>query len=203
MNKPNKNKSPKLIYNKFRNINFPSDSELLINEEPTEEDLKKSLADLFEINDVDKFIKIKIDEIHKTLADFTFSSTNEDKENFIDYYVFNWLSKIDALLDDNNSDLSKEIKAERIKYATDFDNPPNFKNEAIKLGLSGKSIEQYVKNQTMLYEKEKRYKIEEEAKLLGTAMQQLLPEIFEDKRAIPNSFLRGALFGMVRKVVVN
>lgn len=47
--------------------------------------------------------------------------------------------------------------------------------------------------------KEKRQKAEEEAKLLGTAMQQLLPEIFEDKRAIPNCFLRGALFGMVRK----
>ena len=30
-------------------------------------------------------------------------------------------------------------------------------------------------------------------------MQQLLPEIFEDRRAIPNCFLRGALFGMVRK----
>ena len=47
--------------------------------------------------------------------------------------------------------------------------------------------------------KEKRQKAEEEAKLLGTAMQQLLPEIFEDRRAIPNCFLRGALFGMVRK----
>jgi hypothetical protein len=50
-----------------------------------------------------------------------------------------------------------------------------------------------------LLTKEQRQKAEEEAKLLGTAMQQLLPEIFEDKRAIPNSFLRGALFGMVRK----
>jgi hypothetical protein len=47
--------------------------------------------------------------------------------------------------------------------------------------------------------KEQRQKAAEEAKLLGTAMQQLLPEIFEDKRAIPNCFLRGALFGMVRK----
>lgn len=47
--------------------------------------------------------------------------------------------------------------------------------------------------------KEQRQKEAEEAKLLGTAMQQLLPEIFEEKRAIPNSFLRGALFGMVRK----
>lgn len=47
--------------------------------------------------------------------------------------------------------------------------------------------------------KEQKQKAEEEAKLLGTAMQQLLPEIFEDKRAIPNCFLRGALFGMVRK----
>lgn len=51
----------------------------------------------------------------------------------------------------------------------------------------------------VLVSKEQRRKAEEEAKLLGTAMQQLLPEIFEDKRAIPNCFLRGALFGMVRK----
>jgi hypothetical protein len=50
-----------------------------------------------------------------------------------------------------------------------------------------------------LISKEQRQKAAEEAKLLGTAMQQLLPEIFEDKRAIPNCFLRGALFGMVRK----
>lgn len=50
-----------------------------------------------------------------------------------------------------------------------------------------------------LITKEQRQKAEEEAKLLGTAMQQLLPEIFEEKRAIPNCFLRGALFGMVRK----
>lgn len=50
-----------------------------------------------------------------------------------------------------------------------------------------------------LITKEQRQKAEEEAKLLGSAMQQLLPEIFEDKRAIPNCFLRGALFGMVRK----
>jgi len=51
----------------------------------------------------------------------------------------------------------------------------------------------------VLISKEHRQKAEEEAKLLGTAMQQLLPEIFEEKRAIPNCFLRGALFGMVRK----
>lgn len=48
-------------------------------------------------------------------------------------------------------------------------------------------------------DKELRQKAEQEAKLLGTAMQQLLPEVFEEKRAIPNCFLRGALFGMVRK----
>jgi hypothetical protein len=51
----------------------------------------------------------------------------------------------------------------------------------------------------VLVTKEQRQKAAEEAKLLGTAMQQLLPDIFEDKRAIPNCFLRGALFGMVRK----
>jgi hypothetical protein len=39
----------------------------------------------------------------------------------------------------------------------------------------------------------------EEAKLLGTAMEKLLPEIYESKRAIPNVFLRGGLFGLVRK----
>ena len=50
-----------------------------------------------------------------------------------------------------------------------------------------------------LITKEQRQKAEEEAKFLGSAMQQLLPEIFEDRRAIPNCFLRGALFGMVRK----
>lgn len=50
-----------------------------------------------------------------------------------------------------------------------------------------------------LITKEERQKAEDEAKLLGTAMQQLLPDIFEDRRAIPNCFLRGALFGMVRK----
>lgn len=53
--------------------------------------------------------------------------------------------------------------------------------------------------QTHIKIKEDKTKAEEEAKLLGTAMQQLLPEIFEEKRAIPNCFLRGALFGMVRK----
>lgn len=47
--------------------------------------------------------------------------------------------------------------------------------------------------------RDQREKAEAEAKLLGKAMQQLLPDIFEDKRAIPNCFLRGALFGMVRK----
>lgn len=53
--------------------------------------------------------------------------------------------------------------------------------------------------QKVLVTKELRQKAENEAKLLGTAMQQLLPDIFDDRRAIPNCFLRGALFGMVRK----
>ena len=42
-------------------------------------------------------------------------------------------------------------------------------------------------------------KIKAEIKLQNTPTQQLLPEIFEEKRAIPNSFLRGALFGIVKK----
>lgn len=48
-------------------------------------------------------------------------------------------------------------------------------------------------------ERDLKEKAEREAKLLGTAMQNLLPNMFEGKRAIPNCFLRGALFGMVRK----
>lgn len=48
-------------------------------------------------------------------------------------------------------------------------------------------------------ERQKKEKIKKEEKMLSTPMQQLLPEIFEEKRAIPNCFLRGALFGMVRK----
>lgn len=59
--------------------------------------------------------------------------------------------------------------------------------------------EYFEKAKQNILTKEQRKKVEEEAKLLGTAMQQLLPDIFEDKRAIPNCFLRGALFGMVRK----
>jgi hypothetical protein len=48
-------------------------------------------------------------------------------------------------------------------------------------------------------EREEKEKAEINAKILGTAMQQLLPDIYKDKRIIPNCFLRGALFGMVRK----
>lgn len=59
--------------------------------------------------------------------------------------------------------------------------------------------EDFDKAKRFVQSKEQKAKAEEEARLLGSAMQQLLPEIFEDKRAIPNSFLRGALFGMVRK----
>ena len=61
------------------------------------------------------------------------------------------------------------------------------------------NAEYFEKAKQHILTKEKRQKAEDEAKLLGTAMQQLLPEIFEDRRAIPNCFLRGALFGMVRK----
>jgi len=74
-----------------------------------------------------------------------------------------------------------------------------FTRQSREMGLSGKSAESFISAQLSIWEKEQRKKAEEDAKLLGTAMQQLLPEIFEDKRAIPNCFLRGALFGMVRK----
>ena len=75
----------------------------------------------------------------------------------------------------------------------------SFYDAAIEQGISKEHAESKAKAMLFIWEKEQRKKAEEDAKLLGTAMQQLLPEIFEDKRAIPNVFLRGALFGMVRK----
>ncbi len=74
-----------------------------------------------------------------------------------------------------------------------------FEERGKQLRLTDRSLENFVKQQMAIWDKEQRQKAEEEAILLGTAMQQLLPEIFENKRVIPNSFLRGALFGMVRK----
>jgi hypothetical protein len=39
----------------------------------------------------------------------------------------------------------------------------------------------------------------EKATLDNTPIQQLLPLVFEDRRSIPNAFIRSALFGMVKK----
>lgn len=75
----------------------------------------------------------------------------------------------------------------------------HFEKQAQEMGLSGKAADAYIKAQVSIWEREQRKKASEEAELLGRTMQQLLPDIFEDKRAIPNCFLRGALFGMVRK----
>lgn len=75
----------------------------------------------------------------------------------------------------------------------------HFEKQAQEMGLFGKAADAYIKAQVSIWEREQRKKATEEAELLGRTMQQLLPDIFEDKRAIPNCFLRGALFGMVRK----
>ena len=64
-----------------------------------------------------------------------------------------------------------------------------FEKEAEELNFSGQTAQNYVKSQLLIWEKEQRKKAEEDAKILGSAMQQLLPEIFEEKRAIPNCFL--------------
>ena len=66
----------------------------------------------------------------------------------------------------------------------------HFEKQAQGLGLSGKAAETFIKAQLSIWEKEQRKKAAEEAELLGREMQQLLPDIFEDKRAIPNCFLR-------------
>lgn len=47
--------------------------------------------------------------------------------------------------------------------------------------------------------KNKIRKLNEALKTLTLPIQQQLPDIFEDKRVVPNSFLRGALFGVVKK----
>jgi len=39
---------------------------------------------------------------------------------------------------------------------------------------------------------------QEKEKVKLTPIQQMLPDIFDEKRAIPNSFLRSALFGMIK-----
>lgn len=39
----------------------------------------------------------------------------------------------------------------------------------------------------------------EQQELENTPIQQLLPLVFEDRRAIPNAFIRSSLFGMVKK----
>lgn len=74
-----------------------------------------------------------------------------------------------------------------------------FVKQANDKGLVGKVADQYVKMQIIIWQRHRHEQAIENAKILGSTMQQLLPEIFEDKRAIPNCFLRGALFGMVRK----
>lgn len=64
-----------------------------------------------------------------------------------------------------------------------------------KLSIEDKILQ----TKKIIAERQRIEEIKKEEKMLSTPMQQLLPEIFEEKRAIPNCFLRGALFGMVRK----
>lgn len=64
-----------------------------------------------------------------------------------------------------------------------------------KLSIEDKILQ----TKKIIAERQRIEEIKKEEKLLSKPMQQLLPEIFEEKRAIPNCFLRGALFGMVRK----
>lgn len=47
--------------------------------------------------------------------------------------------------------------------------------------------------------KDKIASLNDTIKNLTLPIQQQLPDIFEDKRLVPNSFLRGALFGVVKK----
>lgn len=109
-----------------------------------------------------------------------------DKQEFLE-----WLFKEYEINSKINSKIKRMTETEKIAHC--------FNKKAQQLGLTGKSLESYVKSRLIIWEREQRQKAADEAKMLGTAMQQLLPDIFDDKRAIPNCFLRGALFGMVRK----
>lgn len=69
-----------------------------------------------------------------------------------------------------------------------------------EMTLSAKDFELRKKfHQELMAIQEEIKQIREELKILETPIQQMLPDIFEEKRAVPNSFLRGALFGMVKK----
>src|SRR5690349_22821445 len=69
-----------------------------------------------------------------------------------------------------------------------------------EMTLSAKDFELKKKfNLELMAIQEEIKQIRAELKILETPIQQMLPDIFEEKRAIPNSFLRGALFGIVKK----
>ena len=204
-------KSPKLKFSTFNGVNLEGFSPGIEYDKDniSDEALKNLANELNKLGDVSKFIRHRIDDFQNSISHIRITSSNEEQKYFNDFYIFDLLTKIkEFILDDKllidltnninkysqyvdadtNSEISK-IDPQKIQYT----------NEGKKIGLAGKNLDNYVKHQLIIFEKEQQKKAEEEAKLLGTEMQQLLPEIFENKRAIPNSFLRGALFGMVRK----
>jgi hypothetical protein len=201
-------KSPKLKFSTFNGVNLEGfNPGIEYDKDNISDEVLKNLADeLSQLGEVSKFIRHRIDDFQNSISHIRITSSYEEQKYFIDFYIFDLLTKIKKFIVDDRLliDLTNNIN-EYKEYTQDQDNNDNsskvqnFLSEGLSLGMSGKNLETYAKNKLIIHEKEQRQKVEEEAKLLGTEMQQLLPEIFEDKRAIPNSFLRGSLFGMVRK----
>jgi hypothetical protein len=143
------------------------------------------------VRGIHKMTSLLKKDIPSVSDDYSRELTNEELDS-LPLVEFDSQEYIDWVFDFTN-DQEVNVMLERERKANEF------REKAQQAGWIGKYAESYVKTQLGIWDREQKLKAEEDAKLLGTAMQQLLPEIFEEKRAIPNCFLRGALFGMVRK----
>lgn len=209
-------KIPKLRFSKFNGVDFPQsfEPEINIDENGLSNSFLSDLAsNLIQSRNVQKLVSDEIANFRESINHITIISSSEEQDYFTNFFIFRIL---DNLQDFVRSDpIFTELKQELEKYRSlvnglgdsgngnetseDEVKENEFINQATKLGLQGKARDDYVKTCIIKWQNQKREQAASEAKLLGTAMQQLLPDIFEEKRAIPNVFLRGALFGMVRK----
>lgn len=197
---------------KFGNIELPA----IFNAIVTKESYGISNSDGIELSNelkqigFDAFINKHVQKQRESILNEKLDATNNELNLFLDFYIDFLLCDLLQFLDDETliqkiqdritSTLNNRGLDYQLSKLDDVDDKlAKVTKAGEKLGLSGKQLDNYVRNSVALLNKEQKTKAEQDAKLLGTAMQQLLPEIFENKRAIPNSFLRGALFGMVRK----
>lgn len=207
-------KIPKLKFSKFNGFELPQsfNPEINIDENGLSQTILSGyMANLIETQNVQKFVADEIQNFRHSISHITLISSPEEQDYFTNFFIFRILDNLQDLV--RGDPIFPELKRELEKYRSlvneldDIGNETSeeeakkneFLHQATKLGLQGKSRDDYVKTYLIKWQNQKREQAAAEAKLLGTAMQQLLPDIFEEKRAIPNVFLRGALFGMVRK----